>query len=301
MNKIKFDFKINTLLLATLFCAQSFAGSWNVPADKKAQNSYIKFDDAASKEGEVIYTKNCLSCHGNPSQGNSMKSLNPIPPDLASRASLALTDGELFYILNIGRGLMPSFKNVLSESERWKVISYLRGFDKNYVQELSKTDPNKSKLVKIKMIYDAINAKVKVDVKANEPAGVVLLRDAEILLFVKRYFGRLQIDKTLRTDKNGKVSFSFPKDLPGDKNGNLELIVKVNDNNYGEIESNGILKMGIPTDKPSLTENRAIWNVMAKAPYWILFTYLFGVLVVISVFVFIGFNLYKLWKSGNIK
>jgi len=44
---------------------------------------------------------------------------------------------------------MPSFKNVLSEEDNWKVISYLRSFHKNYTQELSKFDPSKSKLVKL--------------------------------------------------------------------------------------------------------------------------------------------------------
>ena len=123
---------------------------------------------------------------------------------------------------------------------------------------------------------------------------------AEIVLFVKRYFGRLQVDKTFRTDNEGKASFIFPNDLPGDKNGNLELIVKVNDNNYGEIESNAILKKGIPTDKPALTEKRAIWNIMAKAPFWILLTYFLGVSLVLAVFLYIGCNLYKLWKLGNV-
>ncbi len=300
MHQKKFSLKITLLFVVSVFCLNAFSENWNVPADKKAQNSYVKFDAAATQEGEVIYTKNCVSCHGNPSKGNSLKSLNPIPPDLGSTQTQALTDGELFYILNTGRMIMPSFKNILSETERWKVIAYIRSFNKNYTQVLSKVDPNKSKLVKVKMMYDVLTGKVSVDVKANEPTGIVSLKDAEILLFVKRYFGRLQVDKTFRTNNEGKASFVFPNDLPGDKNGNLELIVKVNDNNYGEIESNAILKKGIPTEKPALNEKRAIWNVMAKAPFWILITYFFGVSFVLAVFLYIGHNLYKLWKLGNV-
>ena len=116
---------------------------------------------------------------------------------------------------------------------------------------------------------------------------------------MKRYFGRLQVDNTQRTDKNGLASFNFPKDLPGDKLGNLELIVKVNDVNYGEIESTDTLKIGIPTDKAGLTEERAMWNVLTKAPYWIIFAYLFGVFLVTSVLLYIIFSLYKVLKKGN--
>lgn len=300
MYKHNFDLKFIILLIVSVYGAYAFAAEpWSVPADKKVQNSYLKFDEFSAKEGGVIYEKNCASCHGNPSKKNGLQSLNPIPPDLASVSTQAYTDGELFYILNVGRSLMPSFNNVLTESERWKVISYLRGFNKDYVQVLSKTDPTKSQLVKVKMIFDALTNKLNVNVSADNSADNVVLIDAEVVLFVKRYFGRLQIDKTLRTDSRGSVGFNFPDDLPGDKDGNLELIVKVNAVNYGEVESVDTLKIGVPTNKPGLTEKRALWNVMAKAPYWIIFAYLFGILVVTSVLLYIIFSLYKMWKKGN--
>ena len=299
MYKKNINYKIITILIAILFILNAFAQNWDVPADKKAKNSYIKFDDATSKEGEVIYTKNCVSCHGNPGKGNSLKTLKPIPPDLSSVQTQNLTDGELFYILVTGRMLMPSFQNVLSENERWKVISYIRSFNKKYAQILSKNDPTKSKLVKINASFDAKSNTIRVDVKANEPKGIVALKDAEIVLFVKRYFGRLQIDKSLRTNNEGIATFNFPTDLPGDKIGNVVLIVKVNDEVYGEIESQSSLKIGIPTDKPSLTEKRTIWNVMAKAPIWLLITYTFSLLLVISCFLYIFYNLYRIQKSVN--
>ena len=288
-----------TVIFVALFYLQPFAQGWDVPADKKAKNSYVKFDKSTAKEGEVVYSKNCQSCHGNPGKGNSLKSLKPIPPDLSLTKTQQLTDGELFYILNTGRMIMPTFKNVLSENDRWKVISYIRSFNNNYVQVLSKTDPNKSNLVKINLSYDSIKSIVRVQVTASEKTGVVTLKDAEILLFANRYFGKLQIDKTFRTDKDGIALFHFTKNLPGDKSGNIDLIVKVNDENYGEIESQSKLKIGVPTDKPSLTEKRAIWNVLSKAPIWIIITYTSGVLIFGVFLLFILYGLFKIKKSGN--
>ena len=288
-----------TLIFSGVLILNTFAGNWDIPVDKKEKNSYVKFDAAASKEGQTIYTKNCSSCHGDVGKNNSLKSLKPIPPDMASAKTQSYTDGELFYILNTGKGLMPSFKNVLNETERWKVISYVRSFNNNYVQVLSKTDPTKSNLVKINLVYDSIKSVVNVQVTASEKNAVVTLKDAEIILFVSRTFGKIQIDKALRTDNEGRATFNFAKDMPGDKLGNLELVVKVNDEVYGEIESKSTLKIGVPTNRPSLTEKRAMWNVMSKAPIWLLSIY---TLAVISFIIFLSFLLYKLrivWISSN--
>jgi mono/diheme cytochrome c family protein len=301
MYRIKFNLKISIVLAITgFFQFQTFAqNNWDVPADKKSKNSNLEFNTASAKEGEGIYNTNCKSCHGDMGKNNSLKSLKPVPPDLTSTGSKALLDGELFYILNTGRGLMPSFKEVLPENNRWKVISYMRSFDKDYVQIISKTDPSKSNLVKINMVFDSITNTLKVDVIAIEKSKIVTLKNSEIALFVTRHFGKMQLDKTLRTDVNGIAVFNFPKDLPGDKVGNVELIVRVNDEIYGEIESINKLKIAVPTDKPSLTEKRAMWNVLVKAPIWVIFLYLFGVLLATSVILYIIYNLYKLSKSIN--
>jgi len=296
------NLRIVTFVLVSLFFLQSFAGNnWNVPADKKAKNSNIKFDASTAKEGEAIYTKNCVSCHGNPTKGNSLKSLKPIPPDLSSTNTQLLTDGELFYILNVGRAIMPSFSNILPEADRWKVISYIRNFNKNYVQQLSTTDASKSDLVKISMDFDKKSNQITVTVTANEKNGVVSLKEDEIILFANRYFGRLQIDKSQKTSALGVATFTFPKDLPGDKDGNVKLTVKVNDDTYGEIIRQNTFKIGIPTDKPSLTANRAIWNVLFKAPFWIIILYTSGVLVFGLVLLYLLNNLRKISVSGSKK
>ena len=295
-----FQFKTRSIIiLLTVFGFQLTAQNWDVPADKKAKNSYIKFDKTTASEGEAIYTKNCASCHGNPSKGNVLKSLKPTPPDLASSGTQKLTDGELFYILNTGRGLMPSFKDVLSESDRWKVIAYVRSFNKSYVQVLSNTDPTKSDKVKVTMVYNHETNTVRVQVVAKEQNTNIPLKDAEVLLFAKRYFGKLPIEKGLKTDERGVANFVYPKDLPGNKLGEVELLVKVNDEVYGEVESSTKLKIGIPTDKPGLTQQRAIWGVLAKAPYWIIALYLLGI-ATFGVFVlYLVKNLFDFWKKGQ--
>ena len=195
--------------------------------------------------------------------------------------------------------VMPSFKNVFSEDERWKIISYLRSFHKGYVQVLSKFDPRKSKLVKMVLSFNPLTHLVRVEIKATEKTGIVLLKNDEVELFVTRYFGRLKIDKSMTTNNQGIAFFKFPEDLPGDKTGLVELVAKVSDDNYGEVEKQNKFKIGIPTDKPPLTANRAIWNVVEKAPVWLLITYTSAVLFFVLFLAFILNNLRKLKKAGT--
>ncbi|HRZ96336.1 MAG TPA: cytochrome c [Paludibacter sp.] len=297
--------KLNTRLFVTFSLAiflniNCFSAAWDIPADQKEKKSYIKFDKQTSSQGEVLYNANCASCHGNPGKNNSLKSLNPLPPDLAGKTSQALTDGDLHYILNTGRGLMPAFKNVISAEEQWKVISYLRGFNPAYVQELSKFDPNKSKLVKLTSNFDSKTNSLVIEAIANEKSGKIPLKKAEIAVFVKRYFGNIQIEKTVLTDDLGKAAIVFPKDLPGNKTGELEVLVKFFDQNYGEVQAIEKLAIGIPTDKPALNEKRAIWNVLAKAPFWTIFLYLSGLVTFLFLLLYLLNNLRKIFNSKTI-
>jgi hypothetical protein len=294
-------FRISTIIIVSFFCLQLFAQDWNIPVDKKAKNSYIPFTGVTAKDGETLFTKNCMSCHGNPGKNNSLKSLKPIPPDLAGTITQKRTDGDLFYILTTGRVIMPSFKNVLSEDQRWELISYIRTFNKSYVQTLSKFDPHKSKLVKIEMTFDKNTHLIRVLAVATEKTGTVILKDDEVELFANRYFGRLRIDKSLRTNNEGIAFFKFPNDLPGDKAGNIHLIAKISDENYGEVEYKNQLKIGIPTDKPGLTDKRAIWNVLVKAPVWLIITYTSCVLFFGLFLLYILYSLWKLKKAGVTK
>lgn len=300
MFKKNIGIKISTVLLVSLFSLQAFAQAWDIPADKKAKNSYIPFTPSVAKEGEAFFTKNCMSCHGNPGKGNSLKTLKPIPPDLAGAVTQQRTDGDLFYIITTGRAIMPSFKNVFSEEERWKIISYIRSFNRQYVQVLSKFDPRKAKLVKFNVTYNNMTHTIRIAVTANEKTGVVVLKNDELDLFANRYFGRLPVDKSMTTNKDGVAYFKFPTDLPGDKKGNVVLIAKVNDDNYGEVEYQSKMNIGIPTNKPGLTEKRAIWNVVSKSPIWLMVTFTTGILFLGLFLLYIGFSLWKIRKIGTL-
>lgn len=293
---------IACFILCFCIVIKSSAQEWKVPEDKKKKTSPYKFTPATISQGEAIYLKNCQSCHGLPGKGNFAK-LNPVPGDMSTERFQKQLDGELFFKFTSGRGIMPSFKNILGEEDRWSLLSFIRSFNKNYVQPPLGAPSTGCKECKTKLSITYLKEKKAIQVEAMGSVKDVTspIAEAEISLFVKRYFGNMQIGKAITSNKNGISIFPFPNDLPGDKEGNIQLIVKFSEEKqFGEQQDTIKLQIGIPTDKPGLNTERAMWNVVTKAPIWLLFTYVIIVLSVLGCILYIIAQLFKLKKiAGN--
>jgi len=297
---IKNTLKYSWLLL--LFCVPSilFAQTWDVPSNKKAEVSPFKFDASTQKNGSALFNKNCLSCHGEPGKNNSVQ-LNPLPGDPAGAKFSSQTDGSLFYKITNGRGLMPKFASVLKEKERWEIISYIRSFHKGYVQpEIRLTVAGDKKAIEISI--------VKLNDSTIEASAFSYINDSltlpvtnvELALLVSRYFGNLSLGEPQVTNSNGKVIFTVDTSMPADTIGNNTFIISpTNKEQFGDVEASIALAVGTKNSVPALNEKRAIWNVVRKAPLWIIFTYTIGVLAVWSVLGYIIFQLVMLRKKTN--
>jgi len=122
------------LLLIVLISLPSMAQEWVVPAENGARLSPFAFSDSTRKAGAEIYATNCKSCHGDPGKNNVIK-LVPSPPDPASAKMQTNADGAMQFKISEGRAPMPSFKNILTSTDVWKVISFIRSFNDKYVQK----------------------------------------------------------------------------------------------------------------------------------------------------------------------
>jgi hypothetical protein len=91
-----------------------------------------------------------------------------------------------------------------------------------------------------------------------------------VKLYVPRMFSLLLISE-LTLDNTGAASVEFPSDLPGDKEGNLTLIAKFEENQtFGNVEKRETLKWGLPTDYSVPRTHRALWT--KTAPKWMIYT-----------------------------
>ncbi len=87
---------------------------------------------------------------------------------------------------------------------------------------------------------------------------------------VPRMFSQLPIGE-VTLDDSGSGSLEFPSDLPGDKDGNLTIIAKFEENpTFGNVEKINIVKWGIPSDYTKPTVHRALWTKVA--PRWMIIT-----------------------------
>ncbi|HPS63536.1 MAG TPA: cytochrome c [Bacteroidales bacterium] len=269
-------------ILIVLFMRLS-AQTWVVPDDQKAVTAPFKFTPEMQKQGEQTYLKNCQSCHGLPGKDNWAR-LTPPPGDLAASKAQSQTDGEIFFRITTGKAPMPEFRNIIPEEERWHVIAFLRSFNPKYVQpEPAAKAVFTGRTVSLAMAWDETQKKVAVTATEKLKDGQTApAASVEVMLYVKRYFGKLQVDETRTTNSAGKALFTFPSDLPGNKDGYVELTAAVNDpkNAMHTTPAGVTLAIGKPTDRPGLTNTRAWWSTRDKAPIWIMATYTGAVLIV---------------------
>jgi cytochrome c553 len=104
---------------------------WVVPPEYKSLKNPLTRSESNLKAARQIYFDECAQCHGDRGQGDGpqAKSNYPLPADLTDPKLLTnVPDGEIFYQISEGRRPMPSFKNRLTEDERWQLVLLVRSF-----------------------------------------------------------------------------------------------------------------------------------------------------------------------------
>ena len=86
-------------------------------------------DSESASRGEKLYIQNCAKCHGQSGNGYGPVShgFTTWPRQLwAWNNAGSETDGYLFWFITNGRSDMPPWGIVLSENERWDLVSYIK-------------------------------------------------------------------------------------------------------------------------------------------------------------------------------
>lgn len=89
----------------------------------------IKRTNHTLANAKKIYTSKCMHCHGEKGDGNG--------PMMASGAysgvpnykdKAALSDGQIFYSIYYGKGMMGSHASLINKKEIWSLVHYVRKF-----------------------------------------------------------------------------------------------------------------------------------------------------------------------------
>jgi mono/diheme cytochrome c family protein len=118
------------VVIAGLIMGQGSPQKWTAPARAAARKNPVAVNETSLALGKKIYERQCLVCHGATGKGDGPAAvhLQKRPSNLSSSKLWEQSDGALFWKVNEGHRPMPTFKNLMSDEERWPVINYIRTF-----------------------------------------------------------------------------------------------------------------------------------------------------------------------------
>jgi len=137
----------------------------------------------------------------------------------------------------------------------------------------------------------------------NEGGTWTPMPEVDVKLAVRRYGGNVNIgdDDTYATDSSGKAEGEFAlAKLPGDKEGNLELVASVEDNDeVGSLESSMIVPWGTIHQYQSDFGKRSLWSTPRRAPIWLMLMAYGCIIAVWSVIIYLITRIIQIKKLGK--
>jgi mono/diheme cytochrome c family protein len=106
--------------------------SFAVPVAEARRVNPVALSDTALADGLAHYADHCASCHAIDGSGNTElgRGLFPKAPDMRGAATQAMTDGELFYVIEHGIRFtgMPAWSTGRADGETgsWQLVHVIR-------------------------------------------------------------------------------------------------------------------------------------------------------------------------------
>jgi glucose/arabinose dehydrogenase len=107
----------------------------DAPDSAKAMNNPYEGQTTAAKEGQALYARNCLSCHGKAGEGNGNI------PSLVDGNLESATSGEVFWFITKGSKAngMPPW-NFLPAKQRWEIVTYVKSMGQSHTGPQTSAD-----------------------------------------------------------------------------------------------------------------------------------------------------------------
>jgi mono/diheme cytochrome c family protein len=131
IRKILFASTLVFICISLVYATYQQKKEWVVPEEAKIRKNPLPPSEAGLKTAREVYLDECAKCHGESGRGDGPEAMmhEPSPADLTdSKRMSAVTDGEIFYQISEGKRPMPSFKNRMTEDQRWQLVLLVRSF-----------------------------------------------------------------------------------------------------------------------------------------------------------------------------
>jgi mono/diheme cytochrome c family protein len=101
----------------------------NAPVVANLANPVASSPESLAR-GQEMYERSCAVCHGDNGIGAQayIVDKHPILPayNLAGDRVAAFSDGYIYGMVRVGRGLMPPYGHQVSHFDRWHIVNYVR-------------------------------------------------------------------------------------------------------------------------------------------------------------------------------
>lgn len=287
----------NIILIAVLVLSaqQLVSQDWLVPADQSAVTNPSKYNLENIQSGKELYIRNCQSCHGDPGQNNPL-ALVPVPLDMASEKMHLNSEGDMFYKISTGRGVMPPFESSLSENDRWKLINFIMNYRPGGQALLIEAPPVKAKLL---ASVDADKSTVEILAETEERGGKGIA-NAPVIISAKKTFGNAEIGRAT-TNSLGRADFVIPENVIGDEEGFVSIVVSIGTGYEANVVVLDKARVGKKKIVPRLITPEVLWSTNDNVQLWLLLSYLLAALgswMVIGYVIFQIIKIRKLSKSS---
>lgn len=84
--------------------------------------------EAIFKKGKELFTANCAHCHGEKGDGNGPMMASGAYSGVPNYANVVATEGQMFYSIYYGKGMMGAHSSILNKKEIWTLVHYVKKF-----------------------------------------------------------------------------------------------------------------------------------------------------------------------------
>lgn len=115
----------------------------------KAVKMPIPYTETSLVEGKSYYEIFCVHCHGKKGEGKGSlikKELFLKPPAYNNGSTKELSEGEIYYTIYYGKGMMGSHASQIVEQKRWKIVQYVQTLQGNTLEDLRSKRVNNSSI-----------------------------------------------------------------------------------------------------------------------------------------------------------
>jgi mono/diheme cytochrome c family protein len=297
-------FKILSLVsISLLIMGNVQAQKWTIDDELKDATLKVAYDETNIDAGKAVFEKNCKACHRDIVIADKNDRPLPSAPNLGNKEfQKGNTDGAIFCKITHGNGAgMPPYESMISETERWQVIAYLRSYCESYVpatDDGAKAAPVEKfdgKLTKISTSYNKDSQTIVVQLEGEDAEGnIIAPKGVKVTASIKRYFGNMKLCDGDKTNDKGLVSLDIAG-IPADTSGFIVVYAKTTD---GALTTENKIQINDGYTWVNPLDGEHIWGTREHTPWWLMLMYFGATLTVLGV---IGWAVFQLFRIYNLR